>query len=113
MPHFSYMVEVDTLHTRNYQRPMGQMPMNSSSDNLVEMFSKCALHCDNMMTHCLMMPDMESRRVQCRLLIECASICHQTACMLARVSQYVGGMLSIYAQVSLQCAAACRSGVTY
>lgn len=67
----------------------------------------CANVCEHMMPMMLGMSDVQARRNQIRLLMDCATICHTMAAYLARRSGLAAGTAALCAGICELCANEC------
>ncbi|SMO95175.1 four-helix bundle copper-binding protein [Melghirimyces algeriensis] len=75
--------------------------------SLIGIIQHCTTVCDGMVTMVACMPDVAQRRMQLRLLRDCADICSLTAQMLARNSPFSRQMALLCAQVCEACGREC------
>lgn len=74
---------------------------------LLSTVQNCQNVCEQMVTMMLGMPDVQARRTQIRLLIDCASICALMACYLARYSPLAQPTATLCARICEACGTEC------
>lgn len=99
-PFTTWQPMMTTPSTMPMQMPMQLPPLHHT-------VQQCASVCDHMVTAMLGAPDVENRRNQIRLLIDCAHVCHKLATYLASNSPFAKRMASLCAQVCEACGREC------
>lgn len=78
-----------------------------SHHHVLKTVRKCASTCEEMVSMLLAMPDLSARRMQLRLLEDCADICHLTVKYMARQSAFAKRIANLCASVCESCGHEC------
>ncbi|TCP25994.1 hypothetical protein EV207_12028 [Scopulibacillus darangshiensis] len=92
---------------------MGMMPnmpnpvSPAMEKGLEKLVADCALTCQKMIHDIICMKDLDMRKNQLCLLMDCSEICHVTACFMARRSCFTPALAHLCAQVCEACGCEC------